>query len=439
MIYHNITEIIGNTPIIYLKDSKESFGVSIFAKLEYLNPFGSLKDRIAWAMIKNELKKIKKNKKEIIENSSGNTAKALAILASIYDIKLNLITNRIKFPEKKNVLKIIGTTIEELPGKSQCLDPKDPYDPQFVIEKKLIREPERYFFTNQYFNPLNKLAHYQTAKEILKDVPMITHLFTGVGTAGSSLGIREYFEKKNKKIKIIGIISEEYQIIPGIRSKKELASVGLFDKKNYDHLITVTNEEAVQGSIELIRKYGIISGPTGGASFVAIKKYFARKKENRAHVVFLACDRFEFYLEYFKKIKPDLFEEKKAESIDNLVIPQSKKKNYQIEPNLFFNQWTNNRENLLIIDIRSNIAFRVERISGSINIPEGYLQEMISNQYLFPKEKTIIFVCPFGENSIKYAYYLSQYLGYQSFSLAGGIVEVKKNQLPLEKGFYGKL
>lgn len=439
MIYHNITEIIGNTPIIYLQKSKERFGVSIYAKLEYLNPFGSLKDRIAWMMIKDELKKIKKNKKEIIENSSGNTAKALAILASIYGVKLNLVTNRIKFPEKRDVLKIIGATIEELPGKSQCLDPKDPYDPQFIIEKKLIKEPEKYFFTNQYFNSLNKLAHHQTAKEILEDLPMITHLFTGVGTAGSSSGIKEYLEKINKKIKVIGIISEEYQIIPGIRSKKELASVGLFDKKNYDYLITVTNEEAVKGSLELIREYGVISGPTGGASFFGIKKYFASKKENEAHVLFLACDRFEFYLDYFKKIKPELFEEKKERSIDHLVLNQSEKSKYQIKPNLFFKQWANNPKNFLIVDIRSNIAFRVERIRGSINIPESYLQEMINNQYLFPKEKTIVFVCPFGENSIKYAYYLNEHLGYRSYSLSGGILEIKKNQLPLEKSFYGKL
>jgi len=152
MIYKSITQLIGNTPMIELERKKTGLDVYVFSKLEYLNPFGSLKDRMAWEMIKDNIEEIIKNKKTIIENSSGNTAKALAILSQVFGVNFKIITNRIKFSEKKDVLKISNTVIKELPGKSQCLDPKDPYDPQFFLEKEIKESPGKYFFTNQYFN-----------------------------------------------------------------------------------------------------------------------------------------------------------------------------------------------------------------------------------------------------------------------------------------------
>lgn len=442
MIVKEITKLIGNTPTVYIKDSLEKYHVNIYAKLEYLNPFGSLKDRMAWEMIKDEIEDLKKRKKILIENSSGNTAKALAIFAQMHKLNLKLVTNRIKFPEKRDVLKIIGCQIEELPGKSQCLDPNDPYDPQFIIENQIKQNPEKFFFANQYFNEKNKIAHYKTGEEIIKDVPQINYFFTGVGTAGSSLGILEYFKKVKKNVVNIGVISEEHQIIPGIRSIKELYSVGLFDKKNYDRLMKITNKEAVDATLELIRDYGIITGPTGGASFAAIKKYFKNQRKKNVNVVFLACDRFEFYIDYFKKIRPDLFDiqfkNNKEENIYNLEIKKNDKNKFQIDCETLNLELKKNPNKFTIIDIRSNIAYRIDRINNSINIPETILEEIINNQFAFPKNKIIIFYCPFGKNSIKYSYYLNKKLNYKSYSLKEGFLGWKQKGLPTDKEIYGQ-
>ncbi|MFN4212690.1 MAG: PLP-dependent cysteine synthase family protein [Microgenomates group bacterium] len=330
MIFNHITEAIGNTPIVKLDQNKIfNKNLNIYAKLEYLNPFGSLKDRIAWEMLKEEINQIKKEKKTIIENSSGNTAKALSILANIYGVNFKIITNRIKYQEKKDILKITKTEIKELPGKSQCLDPTDPYDPQFFIEKEIKKNPDKFYFTNQYFNENNFKAHLKTAKEIKKDLnENIDYFVSGVGTAGSTLGIKKYFKNK---IKVIGVISKKGETIPGIRNEKELFSVGLFDKNNLDQMVAISEEEAVKATLDLIWNFGIVTGPTGGASYAAIKKIFKNEKR-RLSIVFLACDRFEFYLSYFKKIKPDIFE-KEIKTFDKKIKNITDEGKLQIDKN----------------------------------------------------------------------------------------------------------
>lgn len=414
MIFNKITDLIGNTPMVKLDNNKTfNKNLNIFAKLEYLNPFGSLKDRIAWEMIKEALPEIIMNNKTVIENSSGNTAKALSILANIYGLKFKIITNRIKYEEKKDILKITKTKIEELPGKSQCLDPTDPYDPQFFLEKEISKSPNKYYFTNQYFNENNFKAHLKTAEEIDKDLSgKIDYFISGVGTAGSTLGIKKYFKNR---VKVIGVISEKGETIPGIRNEKELFSVGLFDKKNLDSIIAISEKEAVEATLELIWDFGIITGPTGGASYAAIKKLFKEEKK-KINIVFLACDRFEFYISYFKKIKPEFF------NIEKNTFNQIKKieiKNLEINKHKL-NKLIKN-DNTIIIDIRSNFAYNIKSIKNSINLPEAYLEEMVEKKLtIFPKNKILIFVCPTGERSLSIAAKFRS-IGYKSYSLKEGI------------------
>src|SRR4029450_1978613 len=104
-----------------------------YAKLELFNPFGSVKDKTAWAMMRGELERIKANGQSVIESSSGNTAKAIQMICSLNDIPFKIVTNRVRVREVKQVLQLLGTEIEELPGQSQCLDPTDPNDPLFIV------------------------------------------------------------------------------------------------------------------------------------------------------------------------------------------------------------------------------------------------------------------------------------------------------------------
>ena len=153
MIVNSITELIGNTPLLKIQpDVHRLQNIDLYAKLEMNNPFGSLKDRIGWGIIKDDIEEISRDKKTLIESSSGNTAKALAVLAAIYGVELTTITNRINVPEVKKILQVIGANIEELPGLSECPDFTDPNNPITYIEKKIAQDPQKYYHTSQYTN-----------------------------------------------------------------------------------------------------------------------------------------------------------------------------------------------------------------------------------------------------------------------------------------------
>lgn len=179
MIVNSITELIGNTPLLKIDESVHGIkNLDLYAKLEYYNPFGSVKDRVAKGMIDPILDELKEKNKTIVEASSGNTAKALSVLSSINGLKFKTVTNRIKMPEVRMILQTLGSDIEELPGLSDCPDPNDPNDFTTVAANLANREPELYHYTDQYFNKLNLNSHYETTgKEISNDLKNINYFF----------------------------------------------------------------------------------------------------------------------------------------------------------------------------------------------------------------------------------------------------------------------
>lgn len=431
MIYKNIFQLIGNTPIVEISTSVHRLkNVTIYSKLEYYNPFGSLKDRMAWEMVKEYLPELEKNKKIVIENSSGNTAKALQVIASVYGSHLKTITNRIKNPEKKMILQLLGAQVEELPGASQCYDPSDPNDPLVHVEREVASHPDTYVYTNQYFNEKNVQAHYQgTGREIITELGHVDYFFSGLGTTGSTKGITKALKEASVTTTSIGVISSAADSIPGIRNAKEMFEVGLFDKNVYDEVIEMNSQEAIDGSLSLIRKAGILVGPTGGAAYQSILKYFANKPPKKpVKVIFLACDRFEWYLSYYQERRPELFGEQ--------VKPNSLK-SYVGENNLDINIRSSEvdsfskKSDALIIDIRSNIAYKAGHIPGSINIPEDSLEQMLDRAKPFPKDTKVIFACPNGDRSKRLASY-SQKQGYQAYSLEAGILSWRTQGFPME-------
>jgi cysteine synthase len=123
MRYDHITELIGNTPLLRLDPAVHGLpNVELYAKLESHNPFGSVKDRVAWGMLRDDLAQIRASGQTLIEASSGNTAKALRVLGAVYGIDLRAVTNRIKVAEVRDLLQLFGTEIVELPGLSECPD-----------------------------------------------------------------------------------------------------------------------------------------------------------------------------------------------------------------------------------------------------------------------------------------------------------------------------
>lgn len=435
MLYKNVTELIGNTPLIEIsKEITRLKNINVYAKCELYNPFGSLKDRAGYAMLKDEIQKLKENNMTVIESSSGNTAKALQIICSMNGIPFKTVTNRIKIPETKEVLKVAGAEIEELPGLSECPDPTDPNDPVAYIERIVSENSNKYYHTNQYTNLKNPKVHYEhTGKEIYDDLGKVDYFFGTLGTTGSSRGTIEYLLEKNKNLKKIGIIAEKGDTIPGIRNKDEMYEVGIFNKSLYDEIVLVNSDEAIEEMLVLNRKCGILGGPTSGAAFKGTLKYLREiddKLEEPANAVFIACDRMEWYMSYIKKRRPEIFDsEIKRETIRTLTEEDMKyAKTIDINN---AEEWIE-KNNPIIIDLRGNLAYKNGHIANAINITDIFFEDLVDNGTPFSKENSVLLVCSIGDKSKKFSSLLNK-KGMNVYSLENGMIAWRENSFPLKR------
>lgn len=435
MLYKSVTELIGNTPLIEIsKEITRLKNINVYAKCELYNPFGSLKDRAGYAMLKDEIQKLKENNMTVIESSSGNTAKALQIICSMNGIPFKTVTNRIKIPETKEILKVAGAEIEELPGLSECPDPTDPNDPVAYIERIVSENPNKYYHTNQYTNLKNPKVHYEhTGKEIYDDLGKVDYFFGTLGTTGSSRGTIEYLLEKNKNLKKIGIIAEKGDTIPGIRNKDEMYEVGIFNKSLYDEIVLVNSDEAIEEMLVLNRKCGILGGPTSGAAFKGTLKYLREiddKLEEPANAVFIACDRMEWYMSYIKKRRPEIFDsEIKRETIRTLTEEDMKyAKTIDINN---AEEWIE-KNNPIIIDLRGNLAYKNGHIANAINITDIFFEDLVDNGTPFSKENSVLLVCSIGDKSKKFSSLLNK-KGMNVYSLENGMTAWRENSLPLKR------
>lgn len=435
MLYKSVTELIGNTPLIEIsKEITKLKNINVYAKCELYNPFGSLKDRAGYAMLKDEIQKLKENNMTVIESSSGNTAKALQIICSMNGIPFKTVTNRIKIPETKEILKVAGAEIEELPGLSECPDPTDPNDPVAYIERIVSENPNKYYHTNQYTNLKNPKVHYEhTGKEIYDDLGKVDYFFGTLGTTGSSRGTIEYLLEKNKNLKKIGIIAEKGDTIPGIRNKDEMYEVGIFNKSLYNEIVLVNSDEAIEEMLVLNRKCGILGGPTSGAAFKGTLKYLREiddKLKEPANAVFIACDRMEWYMSYIKKRRPEIFDsEIKRETIRTLTEEDMKyAKTIDINN---AEEWIE-KNNPIIIDLRGNLAYKNGHIANAINITDIFFEDLVDNGTPFSKENSVLLVCSIGDKSKKFSSLLNK-KGMNVYSLENGMTAWRENSLPLKR------
>ena len=435
MLYKSVTELIGNTPLIEIsKEITKLKNINVYAKCELYNPFGSLKDRAGYAMLKDEIQKLKENNMTVIESSSGNTAKALQIICSMNGIPFKTVTNRIKIPETKEILKVAGAEIEELPGLSECPDPTDPNDPVAYIERIVSENPNKYYHTNQYTNLKNPKVHYEhTGKEIYDDLGKVDYFFGTLGTTGSSRGTIEYLLEKNKNLKKIGIIAEKGDTIPGIRNKDEMYEVGIFNKSLYDEIVLVNSDEAIEEMLVLNRKCGILGGPTSGAAFKGTLKYLREiddKLKEPANAVFIACDRMEWYMSYIKKRRPEIFDsEIKRETIRTLTEEDMK---YAKTININNAEEWIEKNNPIIIDLRGNLAYKNGHIANAINITDIFFEDLVDNGTPFSKENSVLLVCSIEDKSKKFSSLLNK-KGMNVYSLENGMTAWRENSLPLKR------
>jgi cysteine synthase B len=438
MIYNSIEETIGNTPLLKLDGKKYGLkNTDLYVKLEYLNPFGSIKDRTALGLLKNvKWDEMEQQNRHIIESSSGNTAKALQILANRHRVHFTSVTNRIKVPEVEQQLRYLGTEIIALPGKSECPDPNDNNNAVSVIERMEHEQPDKYYHTAQYSNPENSLVHETTtAKEIYEDLQAIDYVITGVGTGGSSGGLIAYAEHHQRNTKHIGVVVDPSDFLPGIRTKNELFETKLFNADAFEDIVEVSSEDALKALHALVKNEGVLAGPTTGGNFAAATRYLL-EHDTLSHdglrqtAVFIACDRLETYMSYIAKRQPELFGSTRLTDVFTAAVSDEEAKMLSRPAGHETRQWTID-DNVLVVDTRGVKPFVNFHIEGSLNYPEELLKEVLENGTPFA-DRQILFVCPTGDRSKLLASILSK-RGVSAYSLEGGLLAWRSAGLPLTR------
>lgn len=282
----NIIEFVGNTPLVEIQKLHTNPNVKIFAKLEGNNPGGSVKDRAALNMIRSAMDRgdIKKGTK-LIEATSGNTGIALAMIAGIYDLEIELVMPSNSTRERTLTMEAYGAKVTLLESIEVCRD--------YAEEKGT--QPG-YFLLNQFSNPDNYLAHYKTTgPEIWKDTnQQITHFVSSMGTTGSIMGNSMFLKEMNPEVQIVGCQPTEESSIPGIRRWPEAYLPKIFDPSRVDRVMDVSQQEATEMARKLAKVEGIFAGmSSGGALACALK--LAEELESGL-IVFIACDRGDRYL-----------------------------------------------------------------------------------------------------------------------------------------------
>ncbi len=281
-----ILDLIGNTPLVELKKLNPNLNVTIYGKLEGNNPGGSVKDRASLNMIRSAVERgdIKPGTK-LIEATSGNTGIALAMIANLFGLEIELIMPSNSTRERMLTMEAFGAKVILLEGIEACRD--------YAEGKAATGE---YFLLNQFANPDNYKAHYKTTgPEIWHDTAgKITHFVSAMGTTGTIMGCSRYFKEQNADIQIIGCQPTDGASIPGIRRWPAAYLPKIFDPKRVDRVMDVTEAEAIDMTRKLAKVEGIFAGmSSGGAAAASIK---LAQEIQEGVIVFICCDRGDRYL-----------------------------------------------------------------------------------------------------------------------------------------------
>ena len=288
-IYKSTVELIGNTPLLELTnyEKKHSLGARIAAKLEYFNPAGSVKDRIAYAMIEDAEKSGRlKPGATIIEPTSGNTGIGLAAIGTAKGYKVILTMPETMSVERRNLIKAYGAEIVLTEGAKGMKG-------AIAKAEELAAATPGSFIPGQFVNPANPAAHRaSTGPEIWADTEGQVDIFVaGVGTGGTVTGVGEYLKSKNPKVKVVAVEPATSAVLStGVAGAHKIQGIGagfVPDTLNvgiYDEIITVENEEAFAVGKELGRTDGVLVGISSGAALAAATK-LAQHPENKGKLI----------------------------------------------------------------------------------------------------------------------------------------------------------
>ena len=300
-IKNSFLDLVGNTPLVRVNNliKKDELKADVLAKLEYFNPAGSVKDRIAKEMILDALEKGLINENTtLIEPTSGNTGIGLSAVATALNLKIIITMPETMSVERRNLMKAYGAELVLTPGSEGMKG-------AIAKAKELASQIENSFIPGQFENPANPTAHYKTTgPEIYEQTEGKVDIFVaGVGTGGTISGIGKYLKEKNPEVKVVAVEPASSPVLStGKGGAHKIQGIGAgfvpetLDTKIYDEIITVENEDAFATGKEMAKTEGILVGISSGAALYAAKELAKREENAGKTIVVLLPDGGDRYL-----------------------------------------------------------------------------------------------------------------------------------------------
>ena len=422
-VYDSVLGLLCNTenptPLVRLNRVVPFEHAQVYAKLEWYNPFGAVKDRIAANMIADaEERGVLDLEQKLVEPTSGNTGMGLAMMSNARGYSLTTPLSSAIPLEKRTMLRFFGADVIELED-TLCPAPGAP-EGAIARANELAEAPD-FHMLNQYQNEANPEAHYKTTgPEIwLQTDGAVTHFVAGLGTCGTITGTGRFLKEKSPAIKVHGVHPEEGHDIPGVRSLRQLQQTELFRPNEYDTLVEVTNQAAFDLCLRLNREESIIAGPSSGMALAGAFELVPDEPGVLAVVLF--PDNAFKYASSVPKHLPHLGStaapSPREHMMDALV------ENVRGTPGLTIEVGPAHElietANALVVDVREPDEYVNVRIPGGLLMP---LQEMSEYVDMLPedREAPILVVCSAGVRSLSGALFLTS-LGYQDVrSINGG-------------------
>lgn len=429
-IYDSMLGLLSNednpTPMVRLNRVTPYSKTRVFAKLEWYNPFGANKDRVAHNMIRDaedagRLGSVKK----LVEATSGNTGMGLAMLANAKGYTLTTPLSDAIPQEKRDVMRWFGCDVIEL-DDSLC---PAPGAPEGAIAKAAeIGEQSEFTQLNQYENTANPDAHYRTTgPEVWKQTSgKVTHFVAGLGTCGTITGTGRFLKQKDRSVKVMGVHPAEGHDIPGVRSIRQLSQTDFYKPDEYDQQVEIDNQEAYDLCLRLNREESIIAGPSSGMALAGAFKMIP--DEEGLLVVVAFPDSIFKYTTSVRRHLPDLFPAptqtddagpSPAETRFRKMVDAARKSDDVIDVGQL-EELIEEDEPPLLLDVRTPEEWGDERLENSVNLP---LATLVDQPEGLPdnRDAPIVTICNVGKISLE-AMVILRSLGYRNVrNLMGGL------------------
>jgi cysteine synthase/rhodanese-related sulfurtransferase len=437
-ILHMLSSVDNPTPIVRLQHVTPYKHTQVYAKLEWYNPFGAVKDRVAANLIRDAEERGEKIE-NLVEPTSGNTGMGLAMLSNAKGYKFAATLSKEIPLEKRAALRFFGTDLHEL-DDTLCPMPGQPEGAMAKATELAARPGWKQL--NQYKNPANPDAHFRTTgPEIWKQTGgKITHFVASLGTCGTITGTGRFLKAQNPSVKVLGVYPTDGHDIPGVRSRRALRLTDFFKPEEYDGTVEITDEAAYGLCLRLNREESIIAGPSGGLALAGAFRLVPDEPGNIAVVIF--ADNAFKYISSFQKHLPKLFPSQKTEAA--AAVPsdpfaphlQAAFDFAESGPDVIDVFAANDMiaSGVPLIDVRNPDEFARARISEARNVPLPALSQGATEGLPADRSAPVITICARGKRSL-YGLLLLKARGYQNVkSVAGGMGAWVESGLPTQPG-----